>query len=66
MLAEEIGFLVGEIDEPAAQVVPEKVVTVRRDRTHHFRDHPLVELPAVKAHEVEPDHRQELRRALSA
>ena len=59
VLAEEVRLLVGEVDEPPAEVVPEEVVAFGRDRTHHLRDHPLVELPLVQAHVVEADHRQE-------
>ena len=59
VLAEEIRLLVGEVDEPPAQVVPEEVVAVGRDRPHHLGDDPLAELPLVQAHVVEADHRQE-------
>ena len=59
VLAEEVRLGEAEVDEPAAEVVPEEVPAVRRQRPHHLRDDPLREPLGMPPHEVEADEAQE-------
>src|SRR5690606_30362023 len=59
VLAEAVRLLVGEVDEAAAEVLPEDRVPVGADGTHHLRDDAVGEEVAVEGDELEADEADE-------